>query len=207
MIVETDAIVLHTRKYGDSSKIVELYSKKFGKISVLAKGAYSIKSKFIGCLEPLSIIHISFYKKIRTELYLLKTCELLITLNQIHKIPNTLITGLTVAEFISHTQNECPNSLDLYNKFATFLYKINENAERSFGIAIQFLIFLTDNMGFSVLINQDKYGNKINNLIIENDLQDSMSSSKYIEFVNNFAFFFSEHLGKNINIKSIAFIV
>jgi DNA repair protein RecO (recombination protein O) len=207
MIVETDAIVLHTRKYSDSSKIVELYSKEFGKISILAKGAYSIKSKFVGCLEPLSIIHISFYKKVGTELYLLKTSELLIPLNQIHKTSNTLITGLTIAEFISYTQNECPNSADLYNKFTTFLYKINEHSERSFGIAIQFLIFLTDNMGFSVLVSKDIYGKKINNLISENDLQNVMNTDKYIDFINSFAHFFSNHLGKNINIKSTAFII
>ena len=207
MIVETDAIVLRTRKYSDTSKIVELYSKEFGKISVLAKGAYSIKSKFGGSLEPLSIIHISFYKKTYTELYLLKTSELIITLNQINKISNVLITGLTIAEFISYTQNECPNNSELYKKFATFLYKINENTEIAFGIAIQFLIFLTDNMGFSVLVNQDKYGRKIKEMILENDLQKIISSDKYIEFINNFAYFFSEHLGKKINIKSTFFIL
>jgi DNA repair protein RecO (recombination protein O) len=207
MIIETDAIVLQTRKYSDSSKIVELFSKEFGKISVIAKGAYSIKSKFGGCLEPLSIIHISFYKKSGVELYLLKTSELLTSLNQIRKNSNTLLTGLVIAEFVSHTQNENLESAELYNKFVVFLYKINEYSERSFGIAVQFLIFLTENMGFSVLINRDRYGEKINKLISENNLQSEISSSKYTEFINNFAHFFSEHLGKNINIKSIALII
>ena len=207
MLVETDAIVLQSRKYSDSSKIVELFSKNFGKISVIAKGAYSLKSRFGGCLEPLSIIHISFYKKIDSGLYLLKSSELLISLNQIHKDSNTLLAGLVIAEFISATQNECLDSLELYNKFVVFLRKINEHTERAFGIAIQFLIFLTDNMGFSVLINQDRYGEKINKLISENDLQSEINSSKYIEFINNFASFFSEHLGKNININSKNFVV
>jgi len=207
MLVETDAIVLQTRKYSDSSKIVEIFSKDFGKISVLAKGAYSIKSKFAGCLEPLSIIHISFYKKTETTLYTLKSSELIISLNQIHKTSNTLLCGLVVAEFILYTQNECSDSEKLYKKFAVFLYKINEHSDRANGIAIQFLIFLSDNMGFSVLINQDHYSQKINKLISENDLQKEISSTTFIEFINYFADFFSNHLEKKIYIKSLAFIV
>lgn len=206
MIVDTDAVVLNVRKYNDSSKIVELFTKEFGRISVLAKGAYSTKSKFSGCLEQLSIIHISFYKKSVTELYLLKESELLVSLNQIHKNSNSLITGLIIVEFILHTQKISFENSDLYNKLVVFLYKINEYTFRTFGISIQFLIFLTDNMGFSVLINQDKYGKRINKLIFENDLQSEISLEIYVDFINNFARFFSEHLGKNINIKSLSFL-
>ena len=209
MIVETDAVVLQTRKYSESSKIVELFTKDFGKISVIAKGAYSLKSKFGGCLEPLSVIHISFYKKTTTDLYLLKTSELLTTLNQIHKNTNALLTGLIISEFIFQTQNECclESSSDLYKKLVVFLCKINEHTERAFGIGIQFLIYLSDNMGFAVLINQDNYGTKINKLIAENDLQSEMKKEKYIEFINSFESFFSEHLEKKIKIKSLALLI
>ncbi|MCL2040045.1 MAG: DNA repair protein RecO [Bacteroidetes bacterium] len=209
MIVETDAVVLQTRKYSESSKIVDLFTKEFGKISVIAKGAYSIKSKFGGCLEPLSIIRISFYKKTSTDLHLLKTSELLMPLNKIHKDTNSLLTGLIIAEFVLKTQNESclENSTDLYKKLVVFLYKINEHTERVFGIGIQFLVYLSANMGFSVLINQDNYGAKINKLIAENNLQCEICKEKYIEFINNFEMFFSEHLEKKIKIKSLTLIL
>lgn len=209
MIVETDAVVLQTRKYSESSKIVELFTKEFGKISVIAKGAYSPKSKFGGCLEPLAITHISLYKKTSTDLYLLKTSELLCSLNKIYKETNSLLTGLIIAEFILQTQSETclKNSLDLYKKLVVSLCKINEHTERAFGIGIQFLIYLSANMGFSVLINQDSYGAKINKLIAKNDLQTEIYKEKYVEFINNFELFFSEHLGKRIKIKSLVLLV
>ena len=63
MIVSTDAIVLRSMKYGETSKIVTLYSKKFGKIKVIAKGARSAKSKFGASLEPMMHSSVIFYKK------------------------------------------------------------------------------------------------------------------------------------------------
>jgi DNA repair protein RecO (recombination protein O) len=64
MIAETKAIVLHTRKFSDTSKIATLFTSDFGKISVIAKGAAKPKSKFGSSLDPLSYINISFIKKI-----------------------------------------------------------------------------------------------------------------------------------------------
>ena len=37
MIVSTNAIVLRSMKYGDTSKIVTVYSRKYGKMKVIAK--------------------------------------------------------------------------------------------------------------------------------------------------------------------------
>ncbi|MBI5464877.1 MAG: recombination protein O N-terminal domain-containing protein, partial [Ignavibacteriales bacterium] len=43
MIVKTDAVVIKSMKYSDTSKIVALYTKEFGKLSVIAKGARANK--------------------------------------------------------------------------------------------------------------------------------------------------------------------
>ncbi|MBP6673311.1 MAG: recombination protein O N-terminal domain-containing protein, partial [Bacteroidetes bacterium] len=52
MIVETEAVVLHTMDFRDTSKIVTLYSRKFGKIKVIAKGTRNQKTnKFGSSLE------------------------------------------------------------------------------------------------------------------------------------------------------------
>ena len=51
MIVKTEAIVLRGRKQGDTSKLATLYTRDFGKIDVIAKGAREQKSKFGGALE------------------------------------------------------------------------------------------------------------------------------------------------------------
>lgn len=55
----TEGIVLSRRNYGESDRILVVFSKKFGKLSLLAKGIRKIKSKKRGHLEIFSKIKFS----------------------------------------------------------------------------------------------------------------------------------------------------
>src|SRR5256885_12326695 len=52
--VSTPAIVLHSFKYGDTSKIVRLLTRDHGVQSAIAKGAFRPKSRFGARLQSLS---------------------------------------------------------------------------------------------------------------------------------------------------------
>ena len=51
--------VLHCRSFGDTSLIVDLFSKNQGKISVLAKGAKKPRSKYFGIFTPFKEVKIT----------------------------------------------------------------------------------------------------------------------------------------------------
>ena len=53
------AIVLKRKKFGEASNLITVFSKSHGKINILAKGSSKIKSKFLGHIEPLSLIEFS----------------------------------------------------------------------------------------------------------------------------------------------------
>jgi len=74
-IEKTEAIVLRTWKYGDSSRIASLYSKRFGKLRLIAKGARSKKPRFGASLEPFTESLIVFYKKRERELQVLSSSD------------------------------------------------------------------------------------------------------------------------------------
>ncbi len=73
---KTQAVVLKTQRLGETSKILTLYSQKFGKIKVVAKGARGLKSRFYGTLEPLNHISIVYYFKETRELQLLSQADI-----------------------------------------------------------------------------------------------------------------------------------
>ncbi len=56
MILRTEALVLRAMRYGETSRIVTLFTRDRGKIAVLARGARAAKSRFGSTLEPLSLI-------------------------------------------------------------------------------------------------------------------------------------------------------
>lgn len=77
VICKTEALVLKWQELGETSKIVTLYSKSFGKIKVVAKGARKTKSRFGASLEPITHNHIVFYKKETTDLFPLSQSDII----------------------------------------------------------------------------------------------------------------------------------
>ena len=73
---KTDALVLKTQKWSESSKIAHLYTRRWGRISVLAKGALRPRAKFWDHLETFSLIEAVVYKKPREQLQLLAQAQL-----------------------------------------------------------------------------------------------------------------------------------
>ncbi|WP_069130836.1 DNA repair protein RecO [Rhodohalobacter halophilus] len=63
MITKSEAIVLRTVEYQESSIIATLFTRKHGKIAVIAKGARKPKSKFSAYLVPGQILEVVYYMK------------------------------------------------------------------------------------------------------------------------------------------------
>jgi hypothetical protein len=74
----TEAICLTVQKFSETSKIAVLYTRAWGRVSVIAKGAFRPKSQFWGHLEPLSISECVVYKKPKEQIYLLSSCRALV---------------------------------------------------------------------------------------------------------------------------------
>jgi DNA repair protein RecO (recombination protein O) len=74
--LKTEAIVIKTFDFRETSIIATLYTKDFGKINGILKGIKSSPVKFASTLEPFSHNEIVFYKKRNTALHLVSQCDL-----------------------------------------------------------------------------------------------------------------------------------
>jgi DNA repair protein RecO (recombination protein O) len=77
MICSTPAFVLRTYDFRETSKIVNFYTRDFGKVKGILKGIRKDHKKFGSILSLLSLNHIVFYKKRMTEIHLVSHCDLL----------------------------------------------------------------------------------------------------------------------------------
>jgi DNA repair protein RecO (recombination protein O) len=82
-IVKTEAFVLKSLKYGETSKIVTLFTKDFGKMSALVKGARNYKSRLCGVLETMNYVNTIIYKKDNRDLQLLTSAEYILSFKNI----------------------------------------------------------------------------------------------------------------------------
>ena len=147
VIVKTEAIILKTLKYGETSKILTLYTKEFGKISAIAKGARRAKSKFGAILEPLSHVSLVLYKKDSRELQLISDCILIQQFAQIRENLDTLSAAMATVELVYRTSQEEKNER-LFLLLAETLSAIN-NAEKIFSpFFYRFELLLAGLLGF-----------------------------------------------------------
>ncbi len=101
---KTEAIVLRTRRQGETSKMLSLYTLHYGRISVMAKGARSLKSRYGGVLEPLTHIALVFYRYETRELHYLSQAEILSPFAQLHGELGRLALGAIPCEIIERNE-------------------------------------------------------------------------------------------------------
>ena len=71
MIVHTPAIVLKSFSYGDTSLIARCFSRDYGKINLIVKGAKSKRSPKSAQFQPLSYVDLVYRNKPNRELQIL----------------------------------------------------------------------------------------------------------------------------------------
>ena len=75
-INRTEAIVLGTQNFRQTSLIANFYTREFGKLSGLLKGVRQEPGKFNSNLDTLSLNEIIFYKNTKSTLHLVSQCDL-----------------------------------------------------------------------------------------------------------------------------------
>ncbi len=131
MLTKTEAIVLKSMKYGDTSKIVTFYTRQFGKLKGIAKGARKLNNKFGSALEPFSRVVLVVYKKDNRDLHLISQCDALEAYRKIHDHFDRISAGLAVLELVdqlTHGEEENP---EMYALLTRTLGVLND-AERNF---------------------------------------------------------------------------
>ncbi len=74
-IIKTDAFVLKSFKYGETSKIVTLFTKDHGKLNAIVKGVRNYKSRICGTMESMNYISAVIYLKESRDLQLVSNAE------------------------------------------------------------------------------------------------------------------------------------
>jgi recombinational DNA repair protein (RecF pathway) len=75
-IEKTEAVVLRTIKFGETSKILTLLTRDFGLLKAIAKGVRGARPKFGAALDPFARSEIVVYRRRERELHLVGGADL-----------------------------------------------------------------------------------------------------------------------------------
>lgn len=149
MIEKSAAIVLKGMKYRDTSKIVTAYTRRFGKLSCLAKGARLAKSKFGSSLEPLTESELVFYRKEARELHLLSQASTIRPFKKIHTDGDRLAVGLSILELVNRLAQEQEEHTALYDLIAGALETLEQSDKNFVNILYAFEVRLAGLFGYA----------------------------------------------------------
>ncbi len=110
MVKNTPAFVLKINPKGESSSVVHAFSRDFGKLILIAKGARSAKSPFKGLLEPFSLLNIHFNEKPGRPYQFLSGAEYSRSFRDLKQSTEAVLYGSVLLELIYKVQE---NSRDL----------------------------------------------------------------------------------------------
>lgn len=150
MIVTTEAIILKSRKFRDTSKLVTLYTEEFGKCTVVANGARRAKNKFGSALEPASCSSVTIYKYPNKDLHTLSAAETAVPLRNITETFDLLTTAMSMLELIYTSQLDEDRNPDLYHLLRYALQVLNTMPEHPHALLAAFRLHLAAEMGFAV---------------------------------------------------------
>lgn len=150
MIVTSEGIILNSKKYGDTSKIISVFTLEYGKISLIAKGARMSKNKFGSSLEPLSCSNLTFYLKPNTDLYLLSKSELSKKWFSIYGSAESLSAGFTILETVSVSQLIKHPNPELYVLLSECIENLNISENNPQSTVIWFFCRFAEIMGFEL---------------------------------------------------------
>lgn len=111
----TPCFILHSRSYLESSLILDIFSREYGRLHLVAKGAKREKSRFSGLLQPYQ--HLLMAWQGRRELMTLTDVETDIEAYELQDVK--AIVGFYVNELLIrllHQHESHPELFDLYDE-------------------------------------------------------------------------------------------
>jgi len=156
MIVRTEAIVLRSVDYGETSQIVTLHTRRLGTIAVMARGARGAKSRFGSALQPMSHVQAVFYHKPGREVHTLSEVSHVTVLRRASREIDRLSLGLRIVETINSLMARPEANDEAFQVIVDVLRRLDAEEDHWRNLLPYFQLQLSALMGFAPLLDKQQ---------------------------------------------------
>lgn len=112
MILRAEGLVLRGFRMSESSKVVVLFTREYGKIRLAARGARRPKSKFGASLETMTLGHYMFYRRENRDIQTLSDGDIVYAFDDVKRHYGRMAAGSAICELLDHmTEDEDRNTM------------------------------------------------------------------------------------------------
>lgn len=149
MLQKTKCIILHQIKYSDSGVILQVYTREFGRQSIMVKGMRSRKSgKYNALFQPMSILDVVIYFRETHDIHLLREFTVSYTPSDIYSEIKKSCIAVFLGEIMSNILREENQNYQLFDFIENSVIYFNESKSGYINFHITFLIGLCSYLGF-----------------------------------------------------------
>lgn len=150
---KTEGVILRGVDFSETSRILTLYTRDFGKMGVMAKGGRRLKSRFEVSLDVLNVCSISAIRKPSAELDLLTEAMLVERFAGFRQNLGALYAGYYVAEVLDGlTQRDEPHPA-LYQATVAGLRTLAAGADRLVATC-KWILFCVADLGYAPQVDR-----------------------------------------------------
>jgi DNA repair protein RecO (recombination protein O) len=120
-LLNTPAVVLRSLNYGESDRIVTFFTKDFGKLKGIAKGARRSRKRFQNALDLFSHVRLGFFEKERAGLVRIDSCDILQSFKGIREDLKKICYGTYFLELIDEMAGEREAHREAYDLLIFYL--------------------------------------------------------------------------------------
>ena len=147
-IEKTEAVVLRTMPYRETSKIVTFYTARFGRLATIVKGARRPKNKYGASLELMAHDMIVVYRKEGRDLQTLAECDLIRSYPRLHDDLEKMSAGMAIIELISLLTREEEENAPLFSLLTGSLAAVDAATKNPAGVFYWYEVRLAGILGF-----------------------------------------------------------
>lgn len=130
----SQAIILRTRPFGESDKIVSLFTENYGKLTGIAKGAMRSRKRFVNSLEPFALINLSFQDRPHSNLAFILSADLISSFRQLASALDRISYASYLVEITDGLCAEREDNAAVFRHLKDGLHYLAEN-----GTSLRFL--------------------------------------------------------------------
>ncbi len=148
VIVKTRAVILREIKYRDQSKICSIYTREFGKMSIIIKGARNPKNRLSGLFSAGNVVDLVLYKKSSRDIQLASDGNLVLSPMVPEPDLERFAILYRIIDFVRHTTENDEKNLPLFTLLTGTLeqlYHTNVNFQQLYA---WFLLRFVSLLGF-----------------------------------------------------------
>jgi DNA repair protein RecO (recombination protein O) len=149
MLEKTRGIILHQIKYTDSGIVAQLYTRKFGRQSIIIKGMRNRKTgKHNILFQPMFILDLEMYHKASREMHILKEFSVSFAPYDIHSNIKKSSVAIFLGEILTSVLKEESPHEEMFDFIEESIIYFDRCTEGFANFHIAFLAGLSSYLGF-----------------------------------------------------------